>query len=498
MSLPSPINRSNSINNFQSERKENSFLKNMNIRRANRNVLYQNLKKLENFKTFENIHPKETDWKKDIKDYEKEKKNLKWGFNSPVKYYTKLYINSGNRVFNPITQKYLDKEKEEKLIKKEKTDLINHISKGYDNSLRVNQTFDILTLQDKFQLFEEEFKHFKSPRVRRKKFYYLSPNLDYNVLQDFFYKFHNFDKPEKRRYIDLVKKNLDGAFNSKGRTRIINSRSYKDFNILSNDYNENDKEKKKIDKDINILSSAKKFFKFNKSNPLTGICYEDELEKSLEDKKELIDKKLLNKKEKSFSNPIRIKIYDEEKSKQKESLTANKKARYKVRNLLDKYYCLRNELLEDKYLNGLKSKLSYNRYKQIDDRRYDILNNQEILSLKKDEQNSNDTTPWKLIQKGCNEHETISKSQSLIFRDKDDIFRTYADAKIKRENKIKILPKLENDPMFQLDKSKKKITIKKPKKLNKTNSFILDKKEWFNSKISNDNDTYFFKNKKNN
>ena len=118
--------------------------------------------------------------------------------------------------------------------------------------------------------------------------------------------------------------------------------------------------------------------------------------------------------------------------------------------------------------------------------------------MKKDEQNSNDTTPWKLIQKGCNEHETISKSQSLIFRDKDDIFRTYADAKIKRENKMKILPKLENDPMFQLDKSKKKITIKKPKKLSKTNSFILDKKEWFNSKISNDNDTYFLKNKKNN
>jgi len=52
--------------------------------------------------------------------------------------------------------------------------------------------------------------------------------------------------------------------------------------------------------------------------------------------------------------------------------------------------------------------------------------------------------------------------------------------------------------MFQLDKSKKKITIKKPKKLSKTNSFILDKKEWFNSKISNDNDTYFLKNKKNN
>ena len=91
MSLPSPINRSNSTNNFQSNRKENSFLKNMNIRRANRNVLYQNLKKLENFKTFENIHPKETDWKKDIKDYEKEKKNFEEHCNLNLEINNKIF-----------------------------------------------------------------------------------------------------------------------------------------------------------------------------------------------------------------------------------------------------------------------------------------------------------------------------------------------------------------------------------------------------------------------
>ena len=496
MSSLTPINRSNSTNNFHSDKNKNPSLEYMNIRRSNKNILYQNLKKLENFKTFDNINIKETDWKRDIKDYEKEKKILKWGFNSPVKHFTNLYVSSGNRVFHPITQKYLDKNKEEKLFRKEKTDLINHIAKCYDNSLRINRTYDIINLQDKFKVFANDPNYPKSPRVRCKKINNLTPKINYNILSNLNYKIHHFDRPEKRPNINLVKKNLNGYSNIKGRNRIINTKNFKDFNILNNNYHENDKEKKKIDSEISSLISAKKFFELNKSNPLTGIYYDDDIEKCFQDKKELIAKKLLKKKADSFYNPINSKIYDEEKCKQKELLTSNIKVRYKIKNLLDQYYHLRNQSLEEKYLNSLKYKLSYNRYKQEDERRYNILNNKEILNLKKDEQNSNDKTPWRLIKEGCNEHETLTKSQNLIIRDKDDIFRTYADAKIKREKEINILPKLENDSLFQLGKNKKKIIFKGPKKIRKTNSFVLDKKEWFNSKMSNDNDIYFLKTKK--
>ena len=138
-------------------------------------------------------------------------------------------------------------------------------------------------------------------------------------------------------------------------------------------------------------------------------------------------------------------------------------------------------------------KLSYDRYKLVDERGYDLLSNQEILSLKKDEKNSNDKNPWKLIKDGCNEHEAISKSQHLLMRDKDDIFRKYANAKIKREEVIKKLPRLDSDPLFQIKKSRNKINFvfNKPKKITKTNSFLLDKKDWFNLRMSKDNSSYF-------
>ena len=115
MSSLTPFNSPIKILNSDNNSNENSFLKNMGIRRATKNISYQSLKKLAHSKTFDNIQPKETDWKKDIIDYEQDKKNLKWGRNPPVRYYTKLYINSNERIFNPITQKYTDKLGEEKL-----------------------------------------------------------------------------------------------------------------------------------------------------------------------------------------------------------------------------------------------------------------------------------------------------------------------------------------------------------------------------------------------
>lgn len=487
----SPIKILNSDNNSN----ENSFLKNMGIRRATKNISYQSLKKLAHSKTFDNIQPKETDWKKDIIDYEQDKKNLKWGRNPPVRYYTKLYINSDERIFNPITQKYTDQLREEKLKQEEKTELINNISKCNDNEINSSQTYNIINLQDKLKGFENDRNYPQSPRVRRKKFYNLTPKINYNILSNLNYKIHHFDKPEKRPNIKLDKDNMNGLFNFKGNhiNRIIITKGLKDYNILNNDYNENDKEKKKIDNEVHNLIASKKFFKRRKINPLTGIYYDEEQEKNFQEKKELMIKKLLNKKEEGLYNPFNFKVYDEEKLKEKDLLNSNKISRYRIRQQIDKYYHLRKEALDEKYLNSLKNKLSYDRYKQVDERGYDLLSNQEILSLKKDEKNSNDKNPWKLIKDGCNEHETISKSQHLLMRDKDDIFRKYANAKIKREEVIKKLPRLDSDPLFQIKKNRNKINFafNKPKKITKTNSFLLDKKDWFNLRMSKDNSSYF-------
>ena len=474
---------------------ESSFDKLNSITRSNNNISYQNLKKLAHSQTFEHIIPKETDWKKDINDYVREKKSLKWGSNPPVRYFTKLYINSEDRLFNPITQKYLDKSREEKMNNQQKEDLINSISKGLDNELRISQTFDIINLQDKLKGFEKDKNYPQSPRVRRKKYYNLTPKINYNILSNLNYKIHHYDKPEKRPNIIFDKNNLNGLFHYKGnhRNKLIVTKGLKDFNILSNEYYENSDKKHKIDNEVYHLNASKKFYKYRELNPLTGIYYDEEKEKSFQDKKELIIKKLLNKKEKGLYNPFNFKVYDEEKLKQKDQINLNRIARYKVNHQLDDYYKLWNKSIDEKRKNALNHRISYNRYKQIDDRGYDFLNHQEFLSLKKDEKNSNDKTPWKLIKEGCNENETISKSQHLLLRDKDDLLRKYADVKIKREEKIKNLPRLDSDPLFQLKKSSSKINIEfnKPVIIPKNKSFIFNKKEWFSSGETKDENSYY-------
>ena len=166
-----PMNKNNLSNdlplkifNVDNTTNDNSFLKYMNLSKANKNESYQNIKKLSHSQIIDNITPKNTDWKNDIKYYEKEKKTLKWGKNPSVNHFTKFYINSQDRIFNPITQKYLDKTKEEKFKNKEKTDLINNISKGLDNELAISQTYDIINLQDKLKAFENDRNYLQSPR----------------------------------------------------------------------------------------------------------------------------------------------------------------------------------------------------------------------------------------------------------------------------------------------------------------------------------------------
>ena len=61
------------------EESKNFLIKYMNVRRANKNLLYQKLKKIKNSQTFDNIYPTKINWKKDITKYEQGKKKFKMG-----------------------------------------------------------------------------------------------------------------------------------------------------------------------------------------------------------------------------------------------------------------------------------------------------------------------------------------------------------------------------------------------------------------------------------
>ena len=459
------------------EESKNFLIKYMNVRRANKNLLYRKLKKIKNYQTFDNIYPNKINWKKDITKYEQEKKNLKWGRNPLVKYYSKFQFNSeGNKIFDPITQKYLDKEKEERIKNEEKTELINNISKCYDKQLSLCQSYNIINFQDKLKGFEKELNYPKSKKTQSKKVLNLSPRINYNIISNLKYNIHHYDKPENRP-------NVNEHINYKGKNikTITISQSLKDYNILTNEYLNNNEYIKKIDKELNILKAAKKYYQYRKINPITGKYYDEKKEQEYLNKKELLMKKLLNKKKEMLFNPINFENSNEEQLKKDDLLNINRKARYKVRDQFDNYYRTKNNLINDEEEKKLlKRKLFYKRFKPNEERDYDIINNNRLLSLKIEDINNSDKSPWYLIKEGVNKNETISKNQDSIVRDKNDILRKFIYNKLKRTKIIKHLQRIDNDPLFIINKKEKILDNLRKSQTIKTSSFSSDKKSWFN------------------
>ena len=153
---------------------------------------------------------------------------------------------------------------------------------------------------------------------------------------------------------------------------------------------------------------------------------------------------------------------------------------------MENYYHIKSLKEGDKFTNLLSHRLYYDRYKEIEKRRFDIINNKEILEIDKYEKicNKNKKTPWEIIKENSTEKESISKNQLTISRDKEDINKKYIEEKIKRIEEIKKLPRIESDPFFQIQNNKRKIKMNNnndtnSKILKKENSFSMDKKDWF-------------------
>ena len=117
----------------------------------NIHILNDNIKKLNHSQTIDNIIKNETNWSKDINEYDYNRKHLPWGKSLPINYITNQLVSSAQRVFNPITQRYNDKKYENELKLQEKEDIKNHIIKAYDSELNKEQIFDIINLEDRLK-----------------------------------------------------------------------------------------------------------------------------------------------------------------------------------------------------------------------------------------------------------------------------------------------------------------------------------------------------------
>ena len=448
--------------------------------------------------SMDNILKNDKNWAEDINKYYSNKKILKWGYNPKPNIIKDKYVKSFDLVFNPITQKYSDKLYESEVKKQEESNLKEAISQGYDNELRVIQTFNIINLKDRLDVLKyhpnyPNDNNSKENKVRFKQFNNYEDQRNYNILSNINLNLHHYDKPENR---PLIESSSTYMKNNKN----VNYIQYKDYDIISNKYKNFDKEKMDLDNKISIIENTKKYFNSRDYDAIKGIYVDNEKEQKYQEELKTKIEKLKRRKRDSIFNPINNEIFDKEKFEEMNQKIKNKLYRYSLKNKIDNFYHqadLKKDILKN---NSLKTKVIYNRFKDIDKRGYDILNGNENFNHYKNSISCrNIERPWEMIKQGVNDNQTIENKNLYICYDSEDINQRYKDNKIKRHNFLKNLNKMENDKIFQIKKPIHKIN---GVLLKRNNSQIYNKRYELSEGSKNifnvDKNIWFLRDKNNN
>jgi hypothetical protein len=93
----------------------------------------------------------------------------------------------------------------------------------------------------------------------------------------------------------------------------------------------------------------------------------------------------------------------------------NKKKRYEIRYEMEDHYRDKNNILKDKKEEKFKNKFSYNKFKELDSRGFNILNNNEVKEDYKNKLNFKDTIgTWDKMLKYANEASSTFKNKTIF------------------------------------------------------------------------------------
>lgn len=125
----------------------------------------------------------ETNWSNDINNYKSHKQHLQWKHDSKANLITHKHKNTQNNIFNPITQTYHDTSLETKERSTEQALLTQTLPKSYDASLSNEQTYNIITLQDKLKGFESH-PNYPTSTKQTKTVAKATPQTCYNIISN--------------------------------------------------------------------------------------------------------------------------------------------------------------------------------------------------------------------------------------------------------------------------------------------------------------------------
>ena len=199
-------------------------------------------------------------------------------------------------------------------------------------------------------------------------------------------------------------------------------------------------------------------------------------------------------------NPVNNIIYDKERLENYDKNIHTSQLKYRHRPKIENYYRTKEYENEKKKEHLLKNKLNYDRYKLQDERGYDFFNMKNTYNHYKNTASCNNKkNPWELLKDKAGENETFSKKQ--IYKspyDTTDVDKNEYEFRIKREQLLKNLPKLENEESFRRIEIPHKIKNRNISTSPDTRQGFIDKEVWFRNPRNIDMNTFHRRNITNN
>ena len=436
-------------------------------------------------------HTYQYNWENQIKKYDYNRTHLAWEKNPLPETITTKMAKKNDLYFNPILQKYNDKEYDKNLRQKEKSAIHSSIINNQDNQLKVEQTFNIINLQDRLKGLEKHPNYpIKKDLINKRK----KINYDtkcYNILSNLPLTQHHYDKPENRP------KCSTSEYTKKPKYSYNKDR---DFDIISTKYKNFNDEKVKVDNELTKIQTAKIFYKNNDYNPVKGVYFNQAKEQAYQEKIKEEQKNWGKEKFKNMPkcakgrsdvyNLISLNVVDPKEFNKILKDEKDKKKRYELRNKIENYYREKNLINQDKENDKLNSKDSYFRYKELDNRQYNIIDlkdrpyKENAKKMKKQKFEG-----WEKILHGAGENNTFQSKP--IYKDPydySDSGLSYDNFKKNRNKTLSSLPKIEEDKLFtQKKKISKCDSFHNSKKTKLEKKYIFNKEKFFKEPPKNMN-----------
>ena len=280
---------------------------------------YRNLR-IQNLESKDVIIPNDKNWSEKLKYYKPEKNAYNFTVNDFPGHVTHKFQKEQENSFNPITQKYSDKNQEKSIKVFDDTTKINDISKGFDHELNLESTYNIINLHNKLKALnysEDKYINKKIKKINDINRYDYKP---YNIISNNSFKVQHYLPPDLRGTLPGPETSIEGIMPIKKKKKYYNDKYVNDFDIISNKYKLFHNEKALTEKEIQTLTAAKKIQNLRTYDIIKARFINPEIEENYKKSIELKEKSKINNavkdkvKNKNYIvfNPINNEVYDKE------------------------------------------------------------------------------------------------------------------------------------------------------------------------------------------